>query len=135
MKIFFKALKKNWLTWLGLLLFIIFFSSLAFGDLKEWLVLKGEIREKEIEIKEVKKEVEDLSLELKRVSNEDYLEKEARAKLNLKKEGEEVFAVLGLENIEKEEDFSNVFEVLIEDSDYRWLNIKSWANYFFRIHP
>lgn len=136
MKEFLKRFRQHgfasWRIWLGLSFFIILFSYLALGEFRQWFFLRGELADQEEEIQKTIERIEETSLEIKEVSNPNFLEKEARIRLNLKKEGEEVFIVVGLENIIKEEDFSEIYKKPIEEENKIWLNIKSWANYFFR---
>lgn len=132
MKEFLKRFRQHWLFWSGLSFFIILFGYLALGEFRQWLSLKGELAGQEEEIQKTIERIEAASFEIKEVSDLNFLEKEARIRLNLKKEGEEVFIVVGLENIIKEEDFSEIYKKPIEEENKIWLNIKSWYKYFFQ---
>ncbi len=131
MKGFLKGFKKIWLTWAALGLLIILFAFLALSEFQRWFVLQKELKEREFEIQKINENTEQLSREIEEVSDPRFLEKEARAKLNLKAEGEEVFVVVGLENIQKEENFDEIFEHSVEIQRGMWLNVRNWWNYFF----
>jgi cell division protein FtsB len=132
MKGFLKGFKKIWLTWAALGLFIIFFAFLALSEFQRWFALQKELKEREFEIQKINENTEQLSQEIEEVSDPRFLEKEARAKLNLKAEGEKVFVVVGLESIQKEENFDEIFEHSVETQRGIWLNIRNWYRYFFQ---
>lgn len=128
---FFQEFKKFWTLWIAASFFIVIFGFLAFGEFQRWFDLKSEIKEHEVKIQKLASKAEQASADIANVSDPNYLEKEARLTLNLKREGEEVFVVVGLDDITKEEDFSNVFSQPVENQDKFWFNIKSWWQYFF----
>jgi len=132
MKKFTKTLKRYLLWWFILAIAIALFGSLAFGEIRHWLSLKGEIARTEESIEMIEESVGELSEELTLISDPAYLEKEARRNLNVKREGEEVLIVVGLDKVKQEEDFSLVQTVRIEREHYMWENIKSWWDYFFK---
>ena len=112
--------------------FILLFAGLAIGEFRGWYSLKKGLLERGEEINRTAKNIELVRQEIEQVNDPAFLEKEARAKLNLKREGEEVFVVIGLENIETPENFENVFAGEVESQNEIWLNIKSWWRYFFQ---
>lgn len=131
MKGFLKGFKKVWLVWTALGFFIILFAFLAINEFTSWFALEKELKDREFKIQRVTAETEQLSQEIEEVSDPRFLEKEARAKLNLKAEGEEVFIVVGLESIQKKEDFDKIFERSVGPKKDTWLNVRNWWNYFF----
>jgi len=130
LKSFFNKLKNYWLPWTLLGSFLVFFAFLALGEFKVWFGLKREVAREDAEIEKREERILELGEEIERLSSPDQLEKEARIKLNLKKEGEEVFQVVGLESISTLENFTEVFDVPPKNEAAIWLNLKSWFKYF-----
>ena len=130
LKSFFNKLKNYWLPWALLGSFLVFFAFLALGEFKVWFGLKREVAREDAEIEKREERILELGEEIERLSSPDQLEKEARIKLNLKKEGEEVFQVVGLESISTLENFTEVFDVPPKNEAAIWLNLKSWFKYF-----
>ena len=131
MRNFGSTLKWYWLIWIVLILLILGFGSLAFGEFRRWRALTEDIGQTEQEILQTKERVEELSGEISLVTDPAYLEKEARRTLNVKREGEEVFIVAGLDNIRKDEHFSLASAKEVEETVQVWENMKAWWKYFF----
>lgn len=134
MKLFSKEIKnkKNWGVWLVLAVIIGFVGRAAFSEFQRWREIQRELGEREQEIERVTAGVEGLAQELETSVDPQRIEKEARRTLNLKREGEEVFVVVGVEALEREEDFRDVFDDTVEPERGVWLNIKKWWRYFFK---
>lgn len=132
MKNIFKEFKKFWLLWLILIFLVVLFGYLALGEFQRWYALRREIKEKEQEIEQLAQQTQEFSEELKGTGDPYLLEKEARQTLNLKREGEEVFVVLGLESVQEPEDFSEIYDMPLESENKLWFNVKSWWRYFFK---
>ena len=132
MKSFLPTLKRYMLIWLVLILLIVGFGSLAVGEARRWWSLRQETHRAQSETEKIEERVKKLSNELELVTDPAYLEQEARRNLNVKREGEEVFVVVGLESIKQEEHFSLVSSEPVEEKGEVWENVKSWWAYFFR---
>lgn len=133
MSSFFKALRNNWGRWIIASVLVVFFGYLAASEFDRWYSLQREIDEREDEIVAAEEETQQLQARLERVSDPAFLEKEARRKLNVKGENEEVFVVVGLESISPPEDFSDVFERPHNKKENDiFSNAKEWWRYFFR---
>jgi len=128
---FYQEFKKHWAMWLSAGFFVIIFGLLSLGEFQNWSRLKGEIKENELKIHKLNIRAEQVSADIVSVSDPNYLEKEARLTLNLKQEGEEVFVVVGLDDITQEEDFTSVFSGPVEPKGKLWFNVKDWWDYFF----
>jgi cell division protein FtsB len=124
-----KDLRRYGLVWGVLLLFIVIFSALAVREGRQWWTLYRELHQVEDETSAVRNRTEELARSLRTLQSPEYLEREARARLNVKKEGEEVFVVVGLEQLKKEEQFGRA---PIEERSKVWENVKSWWRYFFK---
>lgn len=131
MKRLWPTIKRYWLIWLVLIAVVIFVGSMAVGEFQRWWELRGAIGETEEDIQETQENIEELHGELELVTDPAYLEKEARRTLNVKREGEEVFAVVGLSDAKQEENFSLGSTTTIESGNEVWENVKSWYYYFF----
>ncbi len=123
--------RKLWGLWLLLVILIVFLGRSALSEFKRWRAISRELGEREQKIEETSADIKKLSVELENSSDSYRVEKEARQTLNLKREGEEVLVVVGLEEIERPEDFSGVFKEPVETEGGVWLNIKKWWHYFF----
>ena len=128
MKKILKDIRRYGFIWGILLVFIVIFGALAVGEGRRWYALYREVKETEEESRSADARVAELSSDLQRLQSPEYLEREARAKLNVKKEGEEVFVIVGLEQLKKEEPFG---KGPIEERSKVWENVKSWYDYFF----
>ncbi len=127
-----ETLKRHWLVWALLALIAVGFGWLAVGEFQRWWTIREEIVRTEGDIVRTEERIEELSGELALVTDPAYLEKEARHNLNLKREGEEVFAVVGLDAIKREEHFTLSDTSPVEEEPELWENIKSWWSFFFR---
>lgn len=123
--------KKLWAIWLILVVLVVLVGRAAFSEFQRWRTIQREINERERKIEEFTAGIEGLTEELETAADRARLEKEARRTLNLKREGEEVFVVVGIEAIERDEDFSGVFDDTVEAEGGVWFNIKKWWQYFF----
>ena len=105
-----------------------------------WFFLKGynENRATNQNLESLKKEIEDLEKDNQEFSrlieyfnSSSFVEKEAREKLGLKKNGEKVVAVSENNNYRKDED-NQIVEKNIENKKSIFLP-KLWMDYFFKI--
>ena len=137
------VLKKKWLG-LGLLaLFVLILGYLGLREFWRWWAINREyksIKEEIVELDsrtgELKKELEDLSQPVAR-------EKEAKARLNLKREGESVLIVVSEDNFPAENFFTSESQELwapvkswflakLNNPESVWFNLSNWKTYFFR---
>lgn len=82
-------LKKEYLTLILLVMLIL----LTISVVRSWIVLSGradDIKQAENRLEEANKKNDDLKKQLAQVESEQYIEKEARNKLNMGKSGETV---------------------------------------------
>jgi cell division protein FtsB len=108
--------------------------------------LKSELEPLNKEIEQIKQEKKELSESFDYFKSQSYAEKEARAKLNLKKEGEEVIIVSPQEGRGEEESLSadieqlalnkdlenkNAAKKLPEEKNNNSSKVLVWWNYFF----
>jgi len=126
--------KKKWLTWAALVVAAFFLTSLAVQEFQRWDSLRSDIAETKEEIEETEKSVDELSGKLSLISDPEYLEKEARRTLNVKKTGEELYLVVGLDEIKKDENFEYEREGQVEQMGGVWDNIVAWWSFFFATH-
>jgi hypothetical protein len=128
---FWKEFKKMWFVWIGLLLVVIFVGRSAFFVFDRWQTLQNELAERENDIELREQSIANLSVQLEQSVDPHAIEKLARQTLNLQREGEGVFIVIGAEDVAREENFSSQAAPIGETSAV-WLNIKAWYNYFFQ---
>ncbi|MBI3443492.1 septum formation initiator family protein [Candidatus Woesebacteria bacterium] len=76
------------LTRVGLVFLVFVLLSSFVRNVMRLKVIDERVKKAEINLEELKKKKEDLAQKLELVKSEDYLEKEARDKLGLAKEGE-----------------------------------------------
>ncbi|MBU2564512.1 septum formation initiator family protein [Patescibacteria group bacterium] len=102
-------------------LFVIFvFVFVAFGkESYRFFKVNQEIKDLEKRIEDLKKENQELANMEKYFESNDFLEKEARLKLNLTKPGEKLIIIKDIEEVEQE---------IVEE---KISNIQKWFNYFF----
>lgn len=115
-----------------LLVVVLLFSGyFAVREFWRWRAINNVYRSLTREESELKNKSQYLKEELDSLNRPDFLEKEARTRLNLKKEGESVLVVVS-ENNFPPEDFSQHKTASIFDKEGTvWFNIKSWQNYFW----
>ena len=131
MKKFIPILKRFWLIWLILGVLLIGFGSRATHEFQRWRALRGEIERTKNKITSTEERVAELQGKLTLVSDPAYLEREARQNLSVKREGEEVLVVVGLEDAKQDEHFMLPSESRVEEANEMWENVRSWFAYFF----
>lgn len=105
------------------LIAILILAMIAFGrEGYRYFKVSQEIRDLEKKIEELEKESEELIGMEKYFQSEDFLEKEARLKLNLIKPGEKLIVVKTPEDLEEKQQEKIVKQVS---------NIQLWWEYFF----
>jgi cell division protein DivIC len=106
-----------------LLFFVIFISYSVIRERRDQKVVRENINSLAVEIASLEGKSLELSSMIKYLRSDDYVEKEAREKLGLQKEGERLVIVPeGSDNLAKvagDEDMSNMS------------NVRLWARYFF----
>lgn len=124
-------IKSSWKIFIPLSLLLIFSFYLGAREFWKWFQINSEYSSIEKEVAATKSKTEELKSEFQNLKNPEFLEKEARGKLNLKKDGEYVLVVIG-ENNFPEENFLGADAVSVFDNpDSIWFNLKSWRNYLF----
>jgi cell division protein FtsB len=124
-------IKSSWKVFIPLSILLAFSFYLGAREFWKWFQINSEYSNIEKEIAVTKLKTEELKSEFQSLKNPELLEKEARGRLNLKKEGEYVLVVVG-ENNFPEENFLGTDSVSVFDnSDDIWFNLKSWRNYLF----
>ena len=97
----------------------------AFGrEGYHYFKVSEEIRGLEKNIEDFKKANEELAKNREYFQSQEFLEDEARKKLNMAKEGETVVMVNNLNDIKQEEDLKN--------QKNKISNFKLWLEYFFK---
>jgi len=124
-----KRLPQSVVLWVLLVILVLIFGRLAWQEFSRWERLYREVQEQETEVAESMRRTQEISAEIERISSPEYIEEEARRTLNLKKEGEEVFVVVGVNEIRREEHFG-VEESPVETKNELWENIYAWWRYF-----
>jgi len=127
---FLNVLKKNWLVWFFLGLVFIFSGYVAGREFWRWFKLSSDYNAVAKNTQETQQQTQGLKRELDNLNNPRILEKEARAKLNLKKEGEQVLVVVSEGDFPKEDFLTNPSRPL-EDKNGLWFNVLEWKRYFF----
>lgn len=123
--------KSSWRIFAALAIVFVFSAYLGIREFWRWLEIEGEYSgiKKEIVLTESK------SVELKHkfenIKNPELLEKEARSRLNLKKEGEYVLVVVGEDNFPKENFLNAEATSVFDNPDSIWFNFKKWKDYLF----
>ena len=98
----------------------------------QWFKLRADYSLITKNIQQTQKQSAELKKELAGLSDPQIIEKEARAKLNLKKEGESVLVVVSEDSFPKEDFLSEPIKSRIVDKGSFWFNVINWKNYFFR---
>jgi cell division protein FtsB len=113
---------KYYIAFLFLILLLIF---IAMGrEAYRYYRVSREIRDLKQKIEDLKKSNEELMLIKEYFTSKEFLEDEARKKLNMTKEGESVI-VISNEGVAEE-------EIGAEEEKSKTSNIKLWWQYFFR---
>jgi cell division protein FtsB len=97
------AFKKNWVSWFFLGLVFIFSGYIAGREFWRWFKLSSDYSAIAKNIQETEQQTQGLKRELDNLNNPRILEKEARSRLNLKKEGEQVLVVVSEGDFPKED--------------------------------
>lgn len=127
------ALRKNWPVWLVLFFLLIFSGFFGIREFWRWYNLKHEYDKLGQDITTTQGQIEKLNQEKENMDNPEFLEKEARAKLNLKREGESVLMVISDDNSFPKEDFVNQLnQGRFDQKPGFWFNLKNWQDYFFK---
>lgn len=127
---FINALKKNWVSWFFLGLVFIFSGYVAGREFWRWFKLSSDYNAVVTDIRETEQQTQGLKRQLDNLNNPQILEKEARSRLNLKKEGEQVLVVVSEGDFPKEDFLTNHSQPL-EDKNGLWFNVRNWKRYFF----
>lgn len=123
-------LKKKWLTWLILSFLFLFSLFLAGREFWRWYGINSEYKIVKNKTDSYEQESKKLQREIDNLSKPEVLEKEARSRLNLKKEGESVLVVVGEDNFPEEEFLNAEVYSVVNDSNSIWFNVKNWLRYF-----
>ena len=126
------ALRKNWPVWLILFLLFIFSGFFGLREVWRWWNLTSEYNQINRSIGEASQKTENLKQELTNLSNPVFLEKEARSRLNLKKEGEYVLTVVSDNNFPQEDFADRLANGEFDKQPGIWFNLNNWKKYFFR---
>ncbi len=127
------ALKKNWTIWLVLFFLLIFSGFFGLREFWRWYNLKSEYNKLNQDIVTTENQINELNQEKENMNNPVFLEKEARTKLNLKKEGELVLTVISDDKSFPKEDFlSQMVQGKFDQKPGFWFNLKNWQEYFFK---
>jgi len=129
---FLAILKRNWSVWLVLSVLFLFGGYTAGREFWQWFKLRADYSLITKNIQQTQKQSAELKKELAGLSDPQIIEKEARAKLNLKKEGESVLVVVSEDSFPKEDFLSEPIKSRIVDKGSFWFNVINWKNYFFR---
>lgn len=123
-------LKRKWPVWL--LLAAVFFLAVFLGgrEFWRWYGINQEYQTAKNKVSDFEQQLQELTGELSDLARPEVLEKEARAKLNFKKEGESVLVVVGGDNFPKEDFLKAQAHSLFDNPSGIWFNIKSWLSYF-----
>ena len=117
--------------WLVLGAVVVFSGYKAGGEFWKWLGLAREHRALQREIDQTNRQTQDLKLELADLTDPAVLEKEARTRLNLKKEGETVLVVVSEADFPPEDFTAILNNQPGQFSSPLWGNVKGWGEYFF----
>jgi cell division protein FtsB len=129
---FLQEYKRYRLVWSVLLFLIVLFGYLAVREFNRWYGLWRDVDDRAEDVRNAEDRVTSLEKELSEVQDPYAIEREARENLNLKREGEEVFVVVGVEALEKPEDFSAPVVPSVEEEQGVWNNVRSWWEYFIK---
>ncbi len=123
------ALKKNWLTWSFLGAVFLFSAYVAGREFWRWFKLSSDYSAIAKNIQETEQQTQGLKRELNNLNNPRILEKEARSRFNLKKEGEQVLVVVSEGDFPKEDFLTNPSQP-VENKNGLWFNVLEWLKYF-----
>lgn len=126
-------LKKKWPMWLGLSALFLFSLFLAGREFWRWYGINSEYQVVKNKTDSYEKESKKLQSEIDNLSKPEVLEKEARLRLNLKKEGESVLVVVGEDNFPEEKFLNAEVHSVINDPNSIWFNVKNWLRYFYPV--
>ncbi|MDP3764807.1 MAG: septum formation initiator family protein [bacterium] len=123
-------LKKKWLVWLGLGAVFLFSLFLAGREFYRWYGINNEYKIVKNKTDSYEQESKKLQTEIDSLSKPEVLEKEARSRLNLKKEGESVLVVVGEDNFPEENFLKAEVGDTFNNPNSIWFNLKNWLKYF-----
>ncbi|MFY9493148.1 MAG: septum formation initiator family protein [Minisyncoccia bacterium] len=134
--------KKNWLSSSLLAVFVLASGYLGVRELGRWWAIDREYQNVQKEISLLDARSGELKKELDNLSRPDLMEKEARTRLNLKREGESVLIVVSEDNFPKEDFGASAakgfwaglgvrLKAGLDNPDSIWFNIKNWYSYIF----
>lgn len=126
------ALRKNWPAWLAL---VFLFCAGAFFGTREfwrWRQIESDYKNAEKEIAVILEKTGELEREYDNMNNPALLEKDARSRLNLKREGESVLVVVSENNFPKEDFLAQLQSGEFDGKSDFWLNLDNWRKYFFQ---
>lgn len=117
-----KKLKPHMLP-VGLLVFVILFFVLVAGQIKRTYKVYSQVGDLESELAQIEQSNKDLEAQIKTFENPEVIDKEARERLNLKKQGENV--VIIIPNDERGE-IEQQLQDLESTRESFWKKIKRW---------
>ncbi len=123
-------LKKKWPTWLALGALFLFSLFLGGRELWRWQGINTEYQAVKNKVGLYQQQSQEMQNEINNLARPAVLEKEARTKLNLKREGESVLVVVGEDNFPEEDFLKAQAHGLFDNPGGIWFNIKNWLNYF-----
>lgn len=124
--------KKKWRTVVPLTLVFLLAGYFGVREFWRWWGINGAYRDLVKEETELKEKSLYLKSELENLQDPEFLDKEARTRLNLKKEGESVLVVVSENNFPPENFLKAESVGLFEKEGTIWFNLKSWLDYFFK---
>ena len=122
-------IKSNWKVLVPLSAVLVFSFYLGIREFWRWYQINSEYSGIKKEIAVTQSKAEELKNEFQNLKNPELLEKEARGKLNLKKDGEYVLVVVGENNFPEENFLSADVSSVFDNPDSIWFNFKNWKNY------
>lgn len=126
-------LKKKWLVWFALSALFLFSLFLAGREFWRWYGINSEYQVVKNKTDSYEKESKKLQSEIDDLSKPEALEKEARLRLNLKKEGESVLVVVGDNNFPEENFLKAEVHSTFDNPNSIWFNVKNWLRYFYPV--
>ena len=124
-------IRSNWKVLVPLLIVFVFSFYLGVREFWRWFQIESEYSSIERETSVTKLKTDELKNEFQNLKNPELLEKEARGKLNLKKEGEYILVVVGENNFPEEDFLGDQAVSIFDNPDSIWFNLKNWRNYLF----
>lgn len=125
------ALRKNWPVWSVLVFLFLFSGFFGLREFWRWYNLNKDFGAINANIITTQNQTGELKQELDNLNNPVFLEKEARSRLNLKKEGESVLVVVSENNFPAEDFLEQMNRGEFDQSTGFWLNFKNWKEYLF----